>query len=103
MHWLFAHRDFLVPVAIFGLAMWQRYVRGQRESAANQEMRASGELYSPLYWLGVALPFLAIGIVVYVAKGNPAHVGVWCLLAAGLLGATLLVRRALRYRFPHPG
>jgi hypothetical protein len=102
-HWLLEHLRFVVPVIIFGSAMWQRYVLGHRESAVAQELKASRELYLPLYWLGLAIPFLAFGIAVYIINGKPTHIGLWYLLAAGLLDVALMIRRALRYRFPHPG
>jgi hypothetical protein len=79
----------------------RRYWTGRGYGAA-AEMRASGELKSPLYWTYNALGIGVLAIICYIVKAKPAETGLWWLLVAGLIVVTLFVRRALTWRYPHP-
>jgi hypothetical protein len=89
MGWVFA-------AAFLALLFWQ--ARRAREKAA--ELAASGELRSPLYWTGAALAMGALGLSLYMAHSKPISPIVW-LLTIFLFAAALLVRRALKWRYPH--
>jgi len=82
--------------AFFAFLFWQ--VRRAREKTA--ELAASGEIRSPLYWTGVALAVGALGLSMYMAVSKPISPILW-LLAIVLIAAALLVRRALKWRYPH--
>ena len=86
----------IIAVAFLAFLFWQ--VRSGREKAA--ELAASGEIRSPLYWTGVALATSALGLSIYMAQSKPIHPMLW-LLTIALIAATLLVRRALKWRYPH--
>jgi hypothetical protein len=91
MGWLFA-------LAWVSFLFWR--VRRAREKAA--ELQASGELKTPLYWIGSALALSVLALSMYMAKLKPGEIsGSWWLLAVALFAATLIVRRALRWRYPH--
>jgi hypothetical protein len=75
-------------------------VKRARENAA--ELAASGELRSPLYWIGTTLAMSVLALIMYIAHLKPSevHPALW-LLAIALFVATLLIRRALQWRYPH--
>jgi hypothetical protein len=86
----------VVTAAFFAFLFWQ--VRRAREK--NAELAASGEIRSPLYWTGVVLAMSALGLSMYMVHLKPIPLILW-LLAIALFAATLLVRRALKWRYPH--
>jgi len=90
--------DWIVAAAFFAFLVWR--VRRAREDAA--ERLASGEGRSPLYWTGIALAMSLLGLSMYMAHVRPTGIPatLW-ILAGALFVATLLVRRALKWRYPH--
>jgi hypothetical protein len=88
----------VVTAAFFAFLFWR--VRRAKEDAA--EHTASGEGRSPLYWAGIALAMSVLGLSMYMAHLGPSPVppALW-LLTMALFVATLLVRRALKWRYPH--
>jgi hypothetical protein len=88
----------IVSVVLFALLFWQ--IRRARQKAA--ELMASGEGRSPLYWTGIALVMTALALTMYMARPGPGEMPwpLWFLVMA-LLVATLVVRRALKWRYPH--
>jgi hypothetical protein len=88
----------LVAGAFWLFLFWR--IRRSGEKAA--EMAATGELRSPLYWIGatLAMGVLALSMVMATMKQGTIAPA-WWLLAVALFVATLLIRRALRWRFPH--
>ena len=81
-------------------AFWLFIVWHSREKAA--EMAATGELRSPLYWIGATLAMGVLALSMFMATMKPGTIApAWWLLAVALFVATLLIRRALRWRFPH--
>jgi multisubunit Na+/H+ antiporter MnhB subunit len=74
-------------------------IRHAKEKAA--EMSASGELRSPLYWIGATLAMAVLALSMAMATMKPTINPVWWLLAVALFVAALVVRRALRWRYPH--
>jgi hypothetical protein len=90
--------DWLVAGAFSLFIFWR--IRRAREKAA--EMAATGELRSPLYWFGAALAMGMLALSMVMATMKPGTIApAWWLLAVALFVATLLIRRALRWRFPH--
>jgi ABC-type xylose transport system permease subunit len=89
MGWIFA-------AACVALLFWQ--VRRAKKKAA--EKAASGELRSPLYWTGATLAMAALGLSLYMAQSKPISPIVW-LLTIFLIAAALVIRRALKWRYPH--
>ena len=90
--------DWIVAAAFFAVLFWR--VRRAKENAG--ERFASGEARSPLFWAGNALALGVLALSMYMVHLRPSgiHWSVWVLFAA-LFGATLLVRRALKWRYPH--
>jgi hypothetical protein len=85
--------------AAFSLFLFWR-IRSARDKAA--EMSASGELRSPLYWIGATLAISVLALSLVMASMKPPDIGpLWWVLAIALFVATLLIRRALRWRYPH--
>jgi hypothetical protein len=90
--------DWLITGAFVFFVFWR--VRRAREKA--DEMFATGELRSPLFWIGTALAMGVLALSMVMASMKPGTIGpVWWLLGIGLFAATLVVRRALRWRYPH--
>jgi hypothetical protein len=88
----------LIAGAFIFVLFWG--VRPAREKAA--EMAATGELRSLLYWIGAALAMGVLALSLVMASMKPGTIGpVWWLLAVGLFVAAPVVRRALRWRYPH--
>ena len=88
----------IVTAAYFAFLFWL----GRRAHDKNAELMSSGELRSPLYWLGAVLVMSVLGLSMYMAQLEPSEIPwlLW-LLAIALFVATLLVRRALKWRYPH--
>ena len=88
----------VIAVAFFAFLYW--YARRARENAA--ERMASGEGRSPLYWTGIALAMSVLALSMYMAHLGSSEIppALWLLVIA-LFVATLLVRRALKWRYPH--
>jgi hypothetical protein len=90
--------DWLAAAAYILFLLWQ--ARRGREKAA--EMAATGELHSPLYWIGAALAMGVLVLSMVMASMKPGTIGpLWWLLAGCLFVGALVVRRALLWRFPH--
>jgi len=90
--------DWIVAAAFFAFLVWR--VRRAREDAA--ERLASGEGRSPLYWTGIALAMSLLALSMYMAHVRPTGIpAILWILAGALFVATLLVRRALKWRYPH--
>ena len=88
----------LIAGAYFFFLVW--CIKRARETAA--EMSASGELRSPLYWIGATLAMAVLALSTYMASMEPSTIGpVWWFLAVALFVAALLIRSALRWRYPH--
>jgi hypothetical protein len=88
----------LLAAAFFFFIFWG--IKRAREKAA--EMAATGELRSPLYWIGVTLTMGVLVLSMIMASMKPSTISsVWWFLAFVLFFAALLVRRALRWRYPH--
>lgn len=90
--------DWIVAAAFFAFLLWR--VRRAREDA--EERLASGEGRSPLYWTGIALAMSVLALSMYMAHLRPTEIpAILWILAIVLFVATLLVRRALKWRYPH--
>jgi hypothetical protein len=88
----------LIAGAYFLFLFW--CIKRAKEKAA--EMSASGELRSPLYWIGAALAMAVLALSMYMATMKPSTIGpLWWFLAIALFVAALLIRRVLRWRYPH--
>ena len=88
----------LITGAYFFFLIW--CIKRAKEKAA--EMSAAGELRSPLYWIGATLAMAVLALSMYMATMKPSTIGpVWWVLAIALFVAALLIRRALRWRYPH--
>jgi hypothetical protein len=88
----------LLVLAWVSFLFWR--VKRAKENAA--ERRASGESNSALYWIGSALALGVLALSMYMATLKPGEIsGSWWLLVVALFVATLIVRRALRWRYPH--
>ena len=88
----------ILAAAFFAFVFWR--IRRAKENAA--ERYASGEARSPLYWAGVALTISVVALCMYMVRLEPSeiHPALW-LLAIALFVATLFIRRALKWRYPH--
>jgi hypothetical protein len=86
----------VVTAAFLAFLFWR--VRRARENAA--ERMASGEGRSPLYWTGATLAMSVLALSMYMTQLKPVPPVLW-LLTMALFVATLLVRRALKWRYPH--
>jgi hypothetical protein len=88
----------VITAAFWIFIFWR--IRRAKENAA--EMAASGELRSPLYWTGAILAIGVLALSMVMAAMKPGTIGsAWWLLAVALFVATLLIRRALLWRYPH--
>lgn len=88
----------VATAAFFAFLFWR--IRRAHEGAA--ELMSSGEGRSPLFWTGAVLAMSVLGLSMYMAQLEPSEIPwiLW-LLAIALFVATLLVRRALKWRYPH--
>lgn len=87
-------------LAIGVFAFFYCVTQRAREQAAEQA--ATGMLRSPLYWSAAALTMTLLGLVLYMAhRGHqgPIPWPFWP-LAAVLIVVILLLRRALKWRYP---
>jgi hypothetical protein len=88
----------LIAAALCLFLFWR--IRRAKEKAA--EMSASGELRSPLYWIGATLALGVLAFSLVMASMKPSSIDpLWGVVALALFVATLLIRRALRWRYPH--
>ena len=88
----------IIAGALFFFIVW----RTKRAKEKVAEMSATGELRSPLYWIGVTFALGVLALSMIMASMKPSTIGpVWWFLAIGLFAATLLIRRALRWRYRH--
>jgi hypothetical protein len=83
----------------FGAFIYYR-MRRAREHAA--EYAATGMARSPLYWSAAALTMLLLGLSLYMAYLGDQRPIPWLFgpLVAILLVVILLLRRALKWRYP---
>ena len=90
--------EWIVAAALFAILLW--CVGRAKENA--EERLASGEARSPLFWVGNALAIAVLALSMLMAHLRPSriHWSIWVLFAV-LFAATLLVRRALKWRYPH--
>ncbi|MBR0717585.1 hypothetical protein [Bradyrhizobium liaoningense] len=91
MSWLFI-------VAYFAVMIW--FARSARERA--DEYAAAGLLRSPLYWITSLLAVTLLGLAMYMAhihQQGPIPT-LLLLLAWVLFVVVLLLRRALKWRYP---
>ena len=90
--------SWIIAAAFFAFILWR--IKRAKEDAA--ERHASGELRSPLYWAyGIlAMSVLALGMYMAYLRPLEIHWTFWPLIIA-LFAVTLLVRRALKWRYPH--
>jgi hypothetical protein len=88
----------LIAGAYFLFLVW--CIKRAKENAA--EMSASGELRSPPYWIGATLAMAVLALSTYMATMKPSTIGpMWWFLVIALSVTALLIRRALRWRYPH--
>lgn len=88
----------IVTLGVFACCYWM--ARRAREQAA--EYAATGMLRSPLYWSAVTLTMTLLGVSLYMAHlqdHGPIPWLFWPLVAV-LLIVILLLRRALKWRYP---
>jgi hypothetical protein len=91
MTWVFV-------IALFAVVIW--FVRRAHEQAV--EHAASGLSRSPLYWAASLLALSLLGFAMYmvhVHKQGPIPSWHWLVVAA-LVVVILLLRRALKWRYP---
>ena len=93
---------FVMGWLIAGVFIFLLFWGIQRAKEKAAEMSATGEMRSPLYWIGAALAMGVLALSMVMARMNPGTIGpLWWVLAVGLFVTTLVVRRALRWRYPH--
>jgi hypothetical protein len=87
-------------VAIGAFAWFYWMARSAREQAA--EYVATGMLRSPLYWSAVTLTITLLGVALYMAHVQDQGPIPWLFwpLVAVLIVVILLLRRALKWRYP---
>ena len=88
----------ILAIGVCAFLYW--ITRRAREHAA--EHAATGVLRSPLYWSAAALTMTLLGLVLYMAHlghEGPIPWPFWP-LASILIIAILLLRRALKWRYP---
>jgi hypothetical protein len=88
----------IVALGVFAWLYW--IARRTRERAA--EYAATGMARSPLYWSAVTLTMTLLGVTLYMAHLQHQGPIPWLFwpLVAGLLIVILLLRRALKWRYP---
>lgn len=89
----------IVSFALFALMYW--CVRKAQESAA--EYAATGMLRSPLYWTAMVLVCVLVGLAFserYVLTQGSALIWAWWAAVVATVIALLVVRRALKWRYP---
>jgi cytochrome bd-type quinol oxidase subunit 2 len=81
------------------------YLIAKRSREDAQQRVASGMNRSPLYWIASGLTLALMGVTLYIAHlrhSDPSHIPAgWWLLIAGMTITILLIRRALKWRFPY--
>jgi peptidoglycan/LPS O-acetylase OafA/YrhL len=88
----------IFTIGVFAALYWM--ARRAREQAA--EHAATGMARSPLYWSAAGLTMLLLGLSLYMAHlghEGPIPWPYWPLVAL-LLVVILLLRRALKWRYP---
>ena len=88
----------LIVGAFFSFIFW----RIKRAKQNHLERIATGEARSPLFWIGTGLAISVFALAMYIASLKSAEINptLWFLFIA-LFVATLLIRRKLRWRYPH--
>lgn len=90
--------NWLIAPAFLGVCWWR--AAKARERAA--ELAATGIGRSPLYWASNALVAVLVGLVLYIAHihdQSPVPALLW-LAALAIIVALLILRRALKWRYP---
>jgi hypothetical protein len=90
--------EWIVAIGIFVFFYW--LARRAHEQAA--EYAATGMLRSPLYWSAMTLTMTLLGVALYMAHlqdQGPIPWFFWPLVAI-LIVVILLLRRALKWRYP---
>jgi hypothetical protein len=90
--------SWIIAITFFGFWYWR--MRRALERAA--ERKASGMLRSPLHWASNALVLLLAALMLYIGYiHRQAPVPTVLLFAPfAIMGALLLLRRALKWRYP---
>jgi hypothetical protein len=84
----------LLTLTALGLFVWSR--RG-----TNQERAASGMLASPMYLAASGLSVLLIVVTLYMATLKDQLSAYWFIVVAVMVAAILIIRRALKWRYPY--
>lgn len=88
----------IVAIGVFAFFYWR--VRRAREQAA--EYATTGMAHSPLYWSTAALTMTLLALALYMAHLGHQGPIPWLFwpLVAFLIVVILLLRRALKWRYP---
>lgn len=89
----------IAALAFFAFMYWR--VRQARERA--HEYAATGMLRSPLYWTGNVLAIVLLGLAFterYVLRLDVIFISAWVAALVATVIALLIVRRALKWRYP---
>jgi hypothetical protein len=86
-------------IAFAFLVFW--WSRANRARERRAELAPTGLFRSPLYWMSNALVLLLIALVFYIghAHQSPIPAFLWLTIFA-IIVALLLLRRALKWRYP---
>ena len=91
--------DWVLTLAFFAFGYW--HVLKARERAA--EYQATGMLRSPLYWTAIVLVCVLFGLVFserYALSQGPTLTWAWWAVLGATVIALLVIRRALKWRYP---
>lgn len=89
----------IVLAIAFAAVLTGLLVHARRNGAAHA---ASGMLRSPLYWSASSLTMALLGLSMYMAyvhRSGPIPMVLWIIVAA-LVPVILVLRRALKWRYP---
>ena len=90
----------IIAIAFFGFIAWM----GKRSREKTAERAASGQLQSPLHWAANGLVLVLFGLTFYIGHIhlNQASIPSFLWIAVALnVVALLLLRRALKWRYPY--
>jgi protein-S-isoprenylcysteine O-methyltransferase Ste14 len=90
----------IIAIAFFGFIVWM----GKRSREKTAERAASGQLQSPLHWAANGMVLVLFGLTFYIGHihRNRAEIPafLWIVVAL-IIVALLLLRRALKSRYPY--